>query len=734
LAAYALCGAISLAAVGIRLQLWKADLRVPFAYQGDGMVTLTWAKSIVETGWWMTNSHLGAPYQLDMRDFPANATLHFLVLRGLRVFISDPAVLVNVYYVATFPLIALAGLAALRGLGISYRSGLVGAVLYAFLPYHFWRGESHLVLSAYYLVPLAILVVLRVARGESFLLVRREETGRLALDWKSSKTLLSLAVCAALGLDWPYYPFFACYFLLVAGVAGRSKSDSLALWRGVVLAGVVALTFSLNLIPNVLYRLHNGPNLAPDHEGKRSWVESETYALKPVQLLLPAANHRLPLLRRLHDKYYTGTTLPSEGDSIALGMVGASGLLFLLGCAVCCRRSESPRGELYYLLGLLVVAGILLGTVGGFGTILNLLTVPMIRCYNRVSLFVGFFALAGIGLLLDDLRRRSAAGRTSRRLAAGLLPCLLTAGIVDQTGEVYVQPYDAVKRENASDAAFVAKVESLLPEDAMVFQLPYVGFCSAERAPHQMQPYSHFRGYLQSHHLRWSFGAMHGRYADALHADVANRPLEESIRLLAQLGFAGVYVDRFGYADDGKEVEEALSRFLHAEAVVSDNGRLSFFPMGPYAERLKARYSPADWSRLQETCRATPRVLPGSGFLPEERDGSTRWLWCGETGRLSIVNPSGHVATVQLRFVAKTAASTTGALKISGALLTVEIPVGAAGTPYARTVAVPPGTHVLRFTCTAPPVARSQRPCVFGLRDCELAPLDAERDFARWGE
>src|SRR5262249_8624003 len=117
LAAYALCAALSLTAVGIRLQLWRADFRVPLTYSGDSMVNLTWVKSAVEPGWWTTTPHLGAPSQFDMRDFPANATLHFLALRGLAVFSSDPAVLANVYYVATFPLVALAGLAALRGLG-----------------------------------------------------------------------------------------------------------------------------------------------------------------------------------------------------------------------------------------------------------------------------------------------------------------------------------------------------------------------------------------------------------------------------------------------------------------------------------------------------------------------------------------------------------------------------------------------------------------------------------------
>src|SRR5262249_50062665 len=155
------------------------------AYGHDSFFTLVWTKSIVDTGWWITNGYLGAPYELDMRDFPANPTFHFLVLRFLSLFSSHPALLVNLYFVLTFPLTAVAGMAALRSMKLPYGLALLGGVLYAFLPYHFWRGESHLVLAGYYLVPLAIMVIVWVGRGEAFLLVRRGQTGRLGVEVKS---------------------------------------------------------------------------------------------------------------------------------------------------------------------------------------------------------------------------------------------------------------------------------------------------------------------------------------------------------------------------------------------------------------------------------------------------------------------------------------------------------------------------------------------------------------------
>src|SRR5207302_2429992 len=115
-----------------------------------------------------------------------------------------------------------------------------------------------------------------------------------------------------------------------------------------------------------------------------------------------------------------------------------------------------------------------------------------------------------------------------------------------------------------------------------VFQFPYIAFLSYANAYYKMLPYSHFRGYLHSHRLRWSFGAMHGRFGDDLHARLASQPLESSIRQLAFLGFGGIFVDRYGYADGGQELETRLWNMLGTEPIISRNGRLSFFGMAAF--------------------------------------------------------------------------------------------------------------------------------------------------------
>jgi len=53
---------------------------------------------------------------------------------------GSPAVTINAFYLLTYPLDALAAFWALRRLGVSRPASLACAVLFALLPYHFFRS------------------------------------------------------------------------------------------------------------------------------------------------------------------------------------------------------------------------------------------------------------------------------------------------------------------------------------------------------------------------------------------------------------------------------------------------------------------------------------------------------------------------------------------------------------------------------------------------------------------
>jgi len=199
-----------------------------------------------------------------------------------------------------------------------------------------------------------------------------------------------------------------------------------------------------------------------------------------------------------------------------------------------------------------------------------------LRAWNRLSIFIGFFALLAVALILPTLAERARVPR--QRLAlGGVLTATLILGALDQTSPAYVPPYETIRQEYASDGRFVDELERRLPDGAAVFQLPYVPFPEAGLTG-RLRDYDHARPYLHSDDLRWSFGAVKGRLDD-FHGQLTDRSLAVTVRAAARAGFRGLVVDRAGYADGGVAVESRVSALLGARPLVSDNERLSFFEL-----------------------------------------------------------------------------------------------------------------------------------------------------------
>jgi hypothetical protein len=86
------------------------------------------------------------------------------------------------------------------------------------------------------------------------------------------------------------------------------------------------------------------------------------------------------------------------------------------------------------------------------------------------------------------------------------------------------------------------------------------------------------RGYLHSDDLRWSYGHTKGR-GDDPNVPISTEKVPDMVRDLKSSGFAGIYVDRFGYPDGGTALEQQLAEATGAQPLVSRDGRLSFFEL-----------------------------------------------------------------------------------------------------------------------------------------------------------
>lgn len=537
------------------MQLWRADWHVPFAYSKDALLCGMLAKTVSETGWYLHNPLLGAPGVLDYYDYPFGDILHFALLWLISQFTRQFGALMNVFFILSFPLTTLAALGVLRRFTLSWPCASVGALLYTFLPYHFLRGEPHLFLSMYWVVPLAILVMAWI--GED-----------APPDARRPRLAVSLAVCVALGLTGYYYAYFAAVLFLVAGVDASLRGRcAKPLGQAALLAAVVAAVCVATALPNLAYWHAHGTNV---QVAQREPREADYYGLKIAQLVLPVTGHRLPAQTALKDNYNDSMLLINENDDSTLGVIGSMGFLLLLACLP--GRGTGLFPPLLERLAILNISAVLLGTIGGFGSLVALLALPQIRSYNRLSVFIAFFALCAVMSLLDLWYRQTEARPRARLLCLATLCALLAFGIFDQTSPSFVPDYPRLARQFSSDARFIHNVELAAPPDARIYQLPSVPFPENAQIA-RMTDYQQFRGYLHSTTLHWSYGTMKGRSNDPWRQGASCG----NVQAITHAGFQGILVNADGYADGGAVIIRHLTQALHAPPLVNDDHRLYFF-------------------------------------------------------------------------------------------------------------------------------------------------------------
>jgi len=591
------------------LDLSRADLRIPFYYSvggGDLFFYLPLYKTIAETGWYTENPWLGAPGMMKLYDFPINETGLMLGVKLLFALCGDPFLAANLYFLLTFVTAAVSSLFVLRKFGVGGQVAVATSLLFAFLPYHFWRGPFHPFASTYHAIPLVTMVALFLCRSEA-LVFERSATGSVRWVWSRRRALPVLIACVLASLSGPYYAFFATFLILAGGAIGFMRKPGIdRVLDALVAAGLVIGLFAAQLVPNALYAAREGANGTPL---KRELAYFYPYSLRIANLLRPVPGHRISGLDRSLPRERTKPPADlawlyndtNEAEVCTpLGSLGSIGFLTLvaLGLAAPCAltRSKPVLGD----LGQLNFGVLLVGLNGGFGEWIALHITTMIRCYNRLSIFTGFFSLAGLGLLAT--RRACEIGAEPAPLPRGFhlgwlaLLWLVTAlGLLDQIPPILTPDHTRDSEAFRSDHEFVAAIEKALPPRSMVFQLPQHTFPEFGRR-FQMYDYSHFRGYLHSRQLRWSYGAVRGREA-RIHSLLALQTPTKQVDTLVAGGFRGVYVDRGGYESGGEALIRALLQKVPQEPIRNRDGSLLLFrlPSGPAeaepksAQRVSAR-------------------------------------------------------------------------------------------------------------------------------------------------
>lgn len=583
--AYAAVIALALVIGALSLGIWPHGIHVPVAYAGDGLFTSATFKGISDNGQWYTYPDLGAPGTGQLYDYPGADGVHLLEVLVMSLLVSDYAVLLNMFLWLSYPLIALAAMWAMRRFGLSRSASIVFALLYTAIPFHQSRVNGHIFLSSYWVVPLAVALVVLVAFRDDDVAGRRVGLGPFRMP------VWAWLVCIALGGAGIYYAYFAIVLSLLAGaIATVSARNARRIAPALAMTAVIGAVVLLQLAPSYAFWSHDGRNNTAD---VRSPAEADLYALRMTQLVFPATGHRIARLAAAKENLRSQLGMISSSylyiayDS-SLGVLGVVGFVLLLFWALSASFRAPPADRLDESrdrLAVLGLASFLLATVGGVGGIIAFAGFPQIRAYDRITPYIAFLSLCATAWLADRVARRirhARAGEGSRFRDAVVAACfvgVLALGLFDQTNPTTVPQYEVIESSYRSDQAFVRAVERELPDGAEVFQLPYVGFPEG-LSVEGTSSYDPLRMYLHSTSIHWSGGAFTGRESATWQESVSSQPVEEMLASIRQEGFSGVVIDRNGYADHASAMEAAFAEATpSAASFVSDDGRFVFFAL-----------------------------------------------------------------------------------------------------------------------------------------------------------
>ena len=492
---------------------------------------------------------LGAPPGASWNDFLRQHKLQYALAGGLaRTVGLFPAA--NLLVLLAAVLAALSFQAVSRRLGARPEWAFAGACAFALSPFFFHRSLSHLTLSFYWPIPLAVLVV-----AWAF-----EEHG---IRPGSRRFWAATAIAVVAGLHNIYFAALLAQFLglsfLVQGLvrrAPRAALSSLALL--VVLLGTV-LADNANLL---VQATREG---APADALLRPYGNPERYALKPIELLLPLGEAGIVPWRAAGKVYLRGALYRGELGSAYLGLAIATARAGLG------RRKGPVPGAALALAWIFAYA-----VVGGLNGLLGLAGFVWLRATSRTSIWI----LAVV--LLWGTTAISRAAWTRRRRASVLAAAVL--GVLTLADQLPPRtPLEAIRERGAvlaSDAVFTRSLENALPAGAMLFQLPVVDFPEGQRV-RGTSDYEHLRPYLHSKQLRFSYGSDEGRPREAWQRRVETLEAEPMADALERMGFAGLLVIRKAYEDGAQDLHDRLAATGRDEAFESPARDFVFVRLRP---------------------------------------------------------------------------------------------------------------------------------------------------------
>jgi len=520
---------------------------------------------------WKTVPELGAPYDGNWNDFPSLdevvTGIQAILVKCLGLFAG-----LNVSFVLAHVLAAAAFYLAARLSECNRMWSFVGALAFGVAPYLFAHSPHHMQVA--YFWPVAFFpLVWRWCAADAFDLSRSLP----GLPGPRRALWLAIGIAFVSGAHFVYYTNVFCQLVLVTSLVRCWQRRSLAPVRpALAIIAAAAAGFAIMNIDSWTYRLFHEPNT---NAFVREYKWLELYGLKLKDLFIPPMNHRSEVFASFSKAHWQAAPLLDERASY-LGIIGIGAFLWLLLTgfrAMVERRERDVPLEVWQILWI-----VLMFTTGGLNAIIGSAGITMFRAGCRYSVVILVISLLWAARRLTVIQATSEKSRPGQATVWQWYAIASAIGMLVYWDQVPRAPTAketaSIIRQVDSDREFTKKMEAALPEGAMIFQLPIMEY--PEMPAPGVPPYDHFRPFLYSTQLRYSFGSMRGRPREAWQQELGKRPLEEAVAEIEKRGFAAIYINRNGFPERAQPIEKALRTMGYSKPpIVSATGDLVCIPL-----------------------------------------------------------------------------------------------------------------------------------------------------------
>ncbi|KUJ00621.1 DUF7024 domain-containing protein [Vibrio sp. MEBiC08052] len=563
-------------------------LNVPAIYYGDGKFGSWYVQRILE-GWVYYSPRNGYPFGGDFIHYPLSDNGSFLIIKLLGYIFSDFWVVFKVYYLLGFSFVFISSYLVIRSLNINIFIAFCSSIVFSLLPYHIDRID-HTFLSFYVSVPPMFYLAFHLFRNK----------GVLFYENSIKKNILLCVGLVALSSFGVYYAFFGCILISSVGfIGGILNKKYTYIIKSLLISSVIAIGVIINFIPN--YVLSNSYSVSLNSkelsiynkEENQKLIRypsnSELFSLKFAQLILPRTSHRIAEFSHINSVYNKTSYFVNENVTSSLGILGSLGILLIFmsisSSLLCNKDSKNYFDNNTKLFSFIFIILFMFATFGGLGSVFSYLLTPLIRSWNRLSVFIGFTAIVPFFIFINYVVNKIKL----KYIRYGVISILTCLAILDQTPRNCLDCHIQRKSDLEIDRKFVSAIEKSLPKGSAIYQLPYIPFpeptplidYSEDALKYGLGAYDNFIGFLHSKDLKWSYGVEKGSFGDFFFKKLSTLSLKEQIDIARELGFSGVYLDLRGFSGQSLRQIKILKESLGEPNIVSSKNKRFFWKIEP---------------------------------------------------------------------------------------------------------------------------------------------------------